>query len=302
MRIAYTQQRFHGKSRAVIDQANAICSEYQAEGYDLTLRQVYYQFVARGLIENTQQSYKRLGKIINDARMAGLIDWDYIQDRTRYLRQEATWSSAASIISGAAAQFKRDVWEVSNQHYRPEVWVEKDALVGVVARTCDELRVPYFSCRGYVSQSEMWEAGQRLAQHVEDGLEPVVIHLGDHDPSGVDMSRDIEERLEVFVGQPVNVQRIALTMDQVNQYDPPPNPAKITDSRARGYIRQFGRESWELDALEPRVLDALIRRAVDPLIDHDAWWDAVNEDNDTSERMFSVARRWNDLDANWAKS
>lgn len=298
-RIAYAEQNFREDSLAIIAIANQICAEYRAAGYDLTLRQVYYQFVARGHIANSDRSYKRLGSIVNDARMAGLIDWNYITDRTRYLRSTDGWDSPSQLIEAAASQFQRDLWTVTGQEMRPEVWVEKDALVGIVGRVCDELRVPYLSCRGYVSQSEMWSAGRRMGNHIAAGLKPVVIHLGDHDPSGLDMTRDIEARLALFAEDEIDVRRIALNMDQVDQYNPPPNPAKLTDSRGAGYIQQYGDSSWELDALEPTVLSALIRDAVEPLIDRAAWDLGAAEDEAQSERMQVVADRWDEIDDRW---
>lgn len=298
-RIAYTTQRFHGATLDVIEKANQIAVDYARQGYDLTLRQVYYQFVARGWMENSDRNYKRLGGIINDARLAGLIDWMFITDRTRYLRSDAYWESPADIIQASAEQFERDLWVMTNQHYRPEVWVEKDALVGVVGKAASALRVPFMSCRGYVSQSEMWSAGRRMKRHYSEELQPIVIHLGDHDPSGIDMTRDIQERLTMFAERDVPVKRIALNMDQVEQYDPPPNPAKLTDSRGAGYVERYGNESWELDALEPTVLDALIREALEPYIDQEAW--AVGEASNERARaeMIRTAERWDDLVEHW---
>lgn len=298
-KIAYTTQRFHGATLDVIEKANQIAIDYARQGYDLTLRQVYYQFVARGWMENSDRNYKRLGGIINDARLAGLIDWMFITDRTRYLRSDAYWESPADIIQASAEQFERDLWVMTNQHYRPEVWVEKDALVGVVGKAASALRVPFMSCRGYVSQSEMWSAGRRMKRHYSEELQPIVIHLGDHDPSGIDMTRDIQERLTMFAEQDVPVKRIALNMDQVEQYDPPPNPAKLTDSRGAGYVERYGHESWELDALEPTVLDALIRAALEPYIDQEAW--AIGEASNERARaeMIRTAERWDDLVEHW---
>lgn len=298
-RIAYTEQKFRAATLDVIDKANLIARRYAAEGYDLTLRQVYYQFVARGWIPNSDRSYNRLGRTINDARMAGLMDWNHITDRTRYLRSLTYWDSPASIIKASAEQFRRNLWVQTGQQYRPEVWVEKDALVGVIGRAANDLSVPFMSCRGYVSQSEMWTAGRRMRLAYQQGLQPVVIHLGDHDPSGLDMTRDITERLSLFAEQDVPVHRIALNMDQVEQYGPPPNPAKITDSRAEGYIDRYGTESWELDALEPSVLDALIRDALAPFIDQDAWDEGVAEDRQTRSEMQRTASRWDDLVEQW---
>lgn len=300
-RIAYQDFNFRVATLDVIRQVNTIAADYRVQGYDLTLRQIYYQFVARGLLPNSDKSYDRLGGIVNDGRLAGLIDWTYVTDRTRYLRTQASWDSPADIINASSDQFDRDPWKESEQRYRPEVWVEKDALVGVIGQACDPLHVPYFSCRGYVSQSEMWAAGRRMQRTMGAGFTPVVIHLGDHDPSGIDMTRDIGERLSMFAESPVEVIRIALTMDQVDEYSPPPNPAKISDSRARDYILRYGDESWELDALEPRVLTQLIQEEVEKFLDRPSY-EAV-EDQVRRERsaMQDVALRWAELTDRWAE-
>ena len=161
-----------------------------------------------------------------------------------------------------------DKWE--DQPNYVEVWVEKDALIDIVGQACRALDTPFFSCRGYTSQSEMWLAAQRFIAQNEIRENCFIIHLGDHDPSGIDMTRDITERLELF-GAYVEVNSIALTMDQVNKYNPPPNPAKITDTRSSKYIREFGNESWELDALEPQMLAELITNEVTALRDDEIY-------------------------------
>lgn len=263
-RICYVSKRFGADTMAIIDRANAICAEYAAQGFTLTLRQLYYQFVARGYIPNKDTEYKRLGGIVSDARLAGLLDWNYLEDRTRNVKENSSWDSPASIIESAARSYHEDLWD--EQENRVEVWIEKDALVGVIETTCRDLDVPFFSCRGYTSQSEMWAAAMRLRRHAQRGQQPVILHLGDHDPSGIDMSRDIEERLNMFLRghgeEPIIFERIALTMDQVQQFNPPPNPAKSTDARFANYLIEHGDESWELDALDPTTLDGLIRDAV----------------------------------------
>lgn len=239
-RVTYVPKNFQAESLEIIERADQICRDYEAMGYELTLRQLYYQFVSRGWLANSDRNYKRLGSIVNDARLAGLIDWNHLTDRTRHQRRVTTWDSPSTIIGASADQFRRDLWETSGQLARPYVWVEKDALLDIVSRAANRWQVPYFSCRGYVSQSEMWGAGQRMRAQIREGFEPVVFHLGDHDPSGIDMTRDITERLEMFAGRPVEVRRIALTMDQIEEHQPPPNPAKLTDSRGSSYIRTYG--------------------------------------------------------------
>lgn len=282
---------------AVIKQTNAIIDEYRAQGFDLTLRQLYYQFVARDLIPNKQQEYKRLGDIVNDARLAGLIDWSAIVDRTRTLRSLATWETPEEIVSAVSQQFRFDKWE--DQTFRVEVWIEKDALVGVIEDVCNELRVPYFSCRGYTSQSEMWAAGQRLLRYRQPAKgkkkqTPLILHFGDHDPGGIDMSRDIEDRLALFMGG-LEIRRLALNMDQVEKYSPPPNPAKLTDSRVGAYLREFGEESWELDALEPSVLAGLIRAEIESVIDQDEWDAAGDREEEARDQLGKIADHYDDV-------
>jgi hypothetical protein len=292
-KICYVPRTFRPATLRIIEIANAICEEYAAQGFVLTLRQLYYQFVARDYLSNRDAEYKRLGTIVNDARLAGLLDWAHLEDRTRQLRSLSHWSDPHEILSSAAASYRTDKW--AHQPYRPEVWIEKDALVGVIAGVCEANDVPYFSCRGYTSQSEVWGAAQRLLRHVRRGQTPVVLHLGDHDPSGLDMTRDIAERLRLFLGQEVALERLALNRDQVRQYQPPPNPAKQTDSRFASYIRVYGRESWELDALDPTIIATLIQGALDGLIDQAAWDAALRQEEAEQQVLVAVHDRWSEV-------
>ena len=271
-KIQYKEISFRQKSLDLIELINSVIDEYSAQGYELTLRQAYYQLVARGYIENNERSYKNIGSLINDGRLAGLIDWNSITDRTRNLRNRAHWDQPQDVIYSAKYSYLLDKWE--GQPNYVEVWVEKDALIDIVGQACRPLDTPHFSCRGYTSQSEMWSAAQRFIRQ-KNREACYIIHLGDHDPSGIDMTRDIQERLEMF-GADVYVKRVALTMNQVTTYNPPPNPAKITDSRCGKYIDQYGEESWELDALEPQMLVNLIRNEVTALRD-DALYQAICE-------------------------
>lgn len=295
-RINYVPKDFNPRHTDIIRKVNQIVATYAGQGFSLTLRQVYYQFVSRGWLENTFRNYKNLGNIITDARRAGHIDWNAITDRTRNI-QGSYWGfdDPSQIIEPMA--FGVAKWE--GQTTRLEVWVEKDALIDVIAQGARRHGVPYFSCRGYTSDSEVWAAAQRLEGYLDDtDVERVVIlHLGDHDPSGIDMTRDITDRLSLFMsgdgygyvetldahsdildsGERAMVKRIALNWDQIQQYGPPPNPAKLTDSRSRDYIDRFGDESWELDALEPSVLVELIRSQIETVIDPGPWADRLAE-------------------------
>lgn len=271
MKFCYRDKKFHDKSLALIDTCNNIIEDMQAQGYKLTLRQLYYQLVTLNLITNSEKSYDNIGALLSDARLAGLVDWDAIEDRLRHLRGLPHWNDPSEIVKSSASQFNFDLWE--DQDTRIEVWVEKEALAGIISRSAVRLDVPYLSCKGYTSQSEMWGAGQRIVGYGEEGKNTVILHLGDHDPSGIDMTRDIDERLTMFCeghGQPGPIiKRIALNMNQVRQYNPPPNPTKITDCRSPKYIAQFGHECWELDALTPKVIDDLITEHINQNLDVD---------------------------------
>ncbi len=289
-KVAYREKKFSRKRMVLIEHADDIIREYVADGYSLTLRQLYYQFVARGLLENNVKSYSMLGATINDARLCGLIDWNSIEDRTRNLKALGHWETPSDIITSAANSFHTDWWE-GQDHY-VEVWVEKEALAGVIQRPAQRWDVPWFCCRGYVSQSEMWRAAMRLRGHEEQGQRAIIIHLGDHDPSGIDMTRDIEDRLTEF-GVDVTVNRIALTMAQVEEFTPPPNPAKATDTRFQTYVRDYGvNESWELDALEPSMLDDLISDTVRLYLDEPTFTAKKEAEEQHRKILTAVSDQW----------
>jgi len=210
-------------------------------------------------------------------------------------------------------------------------------LSAVVERACKAYRVPYFACKGYTSQSEMYAAGQRMLQHIENGKKVKIFHLGDHDPSGIDMTRDIRDRLNLFGNHPnccgvtreisfedlcdtqeeagedgwacqrceewdfdedespIQVERLALNMDQVLEYNPPPNPAKSTDSRYMDYKYEFGEESWELDALEPALLIELVKKEIRHVIDQDLWEEDYEEEEQDIEKLKWLAKNHKDL-------
>jgi hypothetical protein len=282
--------KLQGKSLALIERANAIIAEYQVLGFTLTLRQLFYQFVSRRAISNTLAEYKRLGIVVKNGRRAGLIDWDTIEDRTRNVQRVSTWQAPSSIIRDCAAQYREDLWE--SQAFRPEVWIEKDALLGVIEGVCEEFRVPFFACRGNNSESEQYKARKRFEEHLAGGLIPIVLHLGDHDPNGIDMTRDNRERLAMFARGTVEVRRLALNMDQVERYSPPPNSAKETDTRFEAYAAEFGPNCWELDALDPTVIADLIRTEIQGLIDARAWDAAKAQEDANRAKLDDAAANW----------
>lgn len=291
--ICYQDLNIRGERLELIETANQIIAEYQRAGYVLTLRQLYYQFVARDIIPNTERSYKNLGTLISDGRMAGLISWDAIEDRGRGIRPWVIEEDEREVLSGIERHFALDYWERQNAYV--EVWVEKDALASVIERPCGRWRVPYMPCKGYLSASEAWRSGRRYEEMADQGRRCVLIHLGDHDPSGIDMTRDNRDRVELFGSCEVEVRRIALNMDQVETHRPPPNPAKVTDSRANEYIARFGRTSWELDALQPQFLDRLISAEIESLVDPELWEETASEERERRKILAAVHDRFEEV-------
>ena len=294
--ICYRSYKPTGETQRLIHQAVAIINEYQAMDLTMTLRQLFYQFVSRDLFANTMNSYNRLKVAMNRARLAGLVDWSAIEDLTRDLQSNTHWDNPAQLMRACANQYEIDKWE--GQDYQPEVWIEKQALLGVIEGPCGDLDVPFCACRGYSSQSEMWRAGMRLVDYIDEHDRiPVILHFGDHDPSGVHMTMDIENRLRLFVEHHtrrhrIQVQRVALTMAQVEQYSPPPNVAKQTDVRYANYEAVFGSECWELDALDPPTLIELVRDAVLDLRNDDVWDARVEQESAERGQLQFVSRNW----------
>lgn len=279
-----------------IDKANAVIAEYRTHGLTLTLRQLYYQFVARGWLGNTKEKYKALGATISKAREQGLIDWRDIEDRGRGATRVWGDEHAADVLRGIEYNLIIDPW--ADQDFYVEVWIEKDALIGTVEQACDDFRVTRMACKGYLSASAAYNAGQRFDSARARGKDCVLIHLGDHDPSGIDMTRDNQDRAELFSRGDVTIRRIALNMDQIDQYGPPPNPAKLGDSRAEDYVQQHGYESWELDALDPQVLDRLVRDEIERYVTSRSDWDeAFDTEKDRRMDLRKLSENWTEVEA-----
>lgn len=279
--------KFQAKTLRIIQLCDEIVTEYMSKGLRLTVRQLYYQLVARGHIENTVKSYDNILVAVGNARMAGLIDWEGIEDRTRGFISNPHWLDGPHIMRSAASSFQIDMWE--NQEYRLFAVVEKEALAGVLEGICAKWDIPLLPSRGYSSLTTLrdFAKGRIMGQ----GQKVVILHLGDHDPSGIDMSRDLEDRLRMFSRDTVDFhfERIALNMDQVRKYNPPANPAKTTDGRFESYRQQFGVESWELDALQPEVMMELISRQADDYIDEAQWQSDMDRVAVTKARILELS-------------
>lgn len=274
-----------GENKTRIITINNIIEEYQAQGYSLTLRQLYYQLVSRDIIPNKVEEYTKLSTLLNKGRMSGFVDWDAIVDRTRSPKGSYSEYSPQDAVQRTIDTYALDRHEVQSNYI--EIWLEKDALSEIIHRTIYPYHIKIMVNRGYSSASAMYQSYKRIAEAINDDKEVIIFYLGDYDPSGLDMIRDIRDRLSEmlingdelsgqfeyedeardWLNNKLQVKPIALTTRQVRSYNPPPNPAKLTDPRATKYVEEFGYVSWEVDALNPQTLDDLVRNSILDYID-----------------------------------
>lgn len=255
----------------MLNRINNILEEYVVDGYTLTLRQLYYQLVSRDIIPNNDKEYAKLSNILKNGRMAGIVDWSSIEDRVRVPKIPYWVNGINDAINDTIHQYRLD--RMKGQSRKIEVWVEKDALSNVLYRVTSKYHVNLMVNRGYSSVSAMYDAYRRLKK------DDVILYFGDHDPSGMDMIRDVKERLCEF-GINIDVKPVALTMEQIKKFNPPPNPAKISDPRAKWYIEKYGKTSWELDAIPPKELINLAENAIKEIIDIDEYNEIIQKEKD----------------------
>jgi hypothetical protein len=292
MKRCYIPKTFYKKTAELLSECDAICTTYAAKGYTLTLRQLFYQLVATNKIENTVREYKNLGVVVTDGRYAGWLDWEHITDRVRVIQRKPRWQDVEDFVNVVAPQFAVDTWQ--KQLYRPEVWIEKDALIELAAEACEPLDVPYIAVKAYNSASAMWEATKRFREYRRDGQIPLILHLGDHDYTGDDCSRFLQERMTLLTDGLVELRRLALNRDQIEKYELPPQPGKQADPRFRGYLEKHQTtEVWELDALPPDVIVRIIEDGIHDVLEDDARQPYVAECVEGRELLQAVSNKWN---------
>lgn len=267
---------------------NKIINEYKRQGYKLTLRQLYYQLVARDIIPNKIQEYAKLSILLVKGRMAGIVDWEAIEDRLRIPYIPYWVNDLEGAIDDTISQYRLD--RQKGQKTYIEIWIEKDALSGVLRRITSYYHVNLMVNRGYSSCSAMHDGYKRFVNQQNLGKKIVILYLGDHDPSGLDMIRDIENRMREFRIN-VKVIPIALTMKQIEKFNPPPNPAKITDPRSKEYIAEHGNTSWEVDALNPETLHSILRKNIEKLIDIKKFLAIITQEKKDKKRLEKIKEK-----------
>lgn len=312
---------------------------YEEIGINLTNRQLYYQLVGKDLIPNAQEVYKKICKIITDLRYAGIVDWETIEDKAREPKRKAQWNSIADIVESAVKQFRLPRWK--DQETYIEMYCEKEAGINVLNPICEKYHIYFGFNKGYSSAAALYDLAKRLSVQIDNGKKVKLLYFGDHDPSGLDMVRDIKERVGEFLDggvmdndalinlenefyenevqnesgdyhlyqyeeewKPLFMEEwlpeqitdrefkiipVSLTMDQIKQFNPPPNPAKITDPRASWYIKEFGKVSWELDAIDAIELRKIAEEEILKHIDIDLYEEVKSNENLMKSKLRKFA-------------
>jgi hypothetical protein len=250
----------HAKTRALLEAAVEVVTESESA---MTVRQVYYQLVSRQVIQNNRSQYQAVSNLLVQARKDGTIPWEWIEDRLRRPRGVSMWDGLPDFADAAQSAYRRDVW-ATQPHYL-EVWLEKDALSGIFEDVVHAYGVTLNVGRGY----DGWDSIHNAAFRFDDGDGATILYFGDFDPSGEDMVRSLQERLEHFGCRPAVV-KCALTFDDVQRYHLPPDFTKSTDSRRAAFVAKYGDVSVELDALPADVLRARLVEEVEARVDLDA--------------------------------
>lgn len=242
-------------TKAEVERRRARLLEIVEAMKPMTVRQVFYQATVRGLVEKSEAGYTKVQSDLVLMRRSGLLPYAWLADNTRWQRKPTTFNGIEEALEATASFYRKSLWTDADAYV--EVWLEKDALAGVVYPITSVFDVPLMVARGYASLSFLHNA----AEHINELDVPAYIyHLGDYDPSGVNAGEKIEETLrELASDAEINFERIAVTPEQIADWDLPTRPTKATDTRAK----DFGEISVELDAIEPSRLRAIVQEAIE---------------------------------------
>lgn len=251
------------RTPAEIDTIRAAIHDVLEEQHPATLRGVFYQLVSRGVVPKTEAAYKStVGRLLTRMRLDGEVPFEWVADNTRWVRKSASFANLGDMLRRSQDLYRRDLW--ASQDAYVEVWLEKEALAGVLFDVTDEWDVPLMVTRGYPSLTYVASA----AEAIRDVAKPAhLYYFGDHDPSGVDIPRSVEARLrELAPAAEITFSVVAVTAEQIVSLGLPTRPTKATDSRSRN----FAGESVEVDAIPAPTLRAMVGDVIEAHVDRDA--------------------------------
>lgn len=298
-RTACIEKTFRDDEPEPIGMANGIAAEHEAQGHGPTLRRLCCQMVPRDIVPNNIRSCEDLGSLVDDARLAGLVDRRAVEGRARNLRRRPHREEPQETVDAMARRHRIGCREGRESHV--EARAEKDALIGIAEQIGDKPCVARFSCRGCAGQSELRGAAMRLKRRCDAGRHAALLRLGGHGPSGKGMGRGIVARLEPSGADDVGFRRLALDLDRIEELGPPPNPTKPSDGRAQGCIERFGYECRELDALDPSVIGRLVDENVRTCRDEGPCRDVPARENGEKGTLRDLRDGCRGLVQNWSE-
>lgn len=297
-------------ANALYTHISRIINAFMKKNIKLSNRQLYYQLVGRDLIPNNIAIYKRICKFLTDLKYGGYIDWDAIEDRGRTPERHSEWETFQDLINSAVASYRLPRWQ--DQRFYVELYCEKEAMESVLRPIANKYHIYFGTNKGYTSSSTIYDIAKRINEQLDNEKIVVILYLGDHDPSGLDMVRDVEERIKEFlmawrygdtdpddyppeltaewIDDHFWIDHVALTTDQVEEYNPPPNPAKIDDPRAGAYISEHGEVSWELDSLDPEILMKMTEVRILEYLDIDKYNEWVRIEKEESQALVEFGK------------
>jgi hypothetical protein len=278
-----SRRRTKAAVQAIRDAIFGIVEEYQP----MTVRQVFYQLVTRGVIAKTEAEYKTtVCRLLVQMRREGILPFHWIADNTRWQRKPRTYGSLQAMLDSCQATYRRALWD--NQDAYVEIWLEKEALAGVLVDVTARWDVPLMVTRGYPSVSFLHSAGQAIA---DETREVYVYYFGDRDPSGLDIDRFVERELRDYAPDcDLTFQRVAVLEQQIDLYGLQTRPTKKSDSRSR----TFKGESVEVDAIAPDELRVICERCIIRHIDQDQLLRTRAVEEAERETLATIAEQVNE--------
>jgi hypothetical protein len=253
----------------------------------ITGRGVGYKLFVLNLISSMETAdMQRVYRLLKEARERNMIDWDWIVDETREFERVSSWHDPAGFARAASQQYRRDFWD--QQPVRVEVWSEKGTLRGVLQPVLDEYGIGFRVMHGFSSATVVHDVAED-----DDGRPLIVIYIGDWDPSGMYMSeRDLPDRLEKYGGDHVKIKRIALVEKQLIGLPFFKATEKKDDPRFKWFVQNYGKQCWEIDALDPRVLRKCVEKEIKKLIEPVAWQRCEVVNSAEQESLCKVLTKW----------
>lgn len=274
---------FRAKNQSLQREAVVILEREQP----MTLRSLFYRCVSAGFLSNSQQEYKRLGSVMTRLREARQVPFAWIVDHVRATLKPSSWSGLADFGDTVRRAYRKDLWAGMPHHI--EVFVEKDAIAGTIQPVTAEYDVALQVCRGYASLSFVGE----IAEQWKEIEKPVyAYYVGDFDPSGFDIERDLKEKLKRYSGREFYWSRLAVRDEDFALHDLIALPVKASDNRARNFRAAHGDACAEVDALPPTELRARVRSAIEGHIEQDRWEKLQRTERLERQTILDLVGQW----------